>query len=333
MFKIKFGSAFLIVSVMLLSFLGACSNDANSSEGKGDKKIGVVVPTMSNSYFADMEKGAEKNAEDHGDIDVSVVGGDNDVTKQVDAINDFTQQQVDALVVQAVDTKGIVPAINEANEAGIPVYTTGETPDGGEIETAMAFDNFESGKNAGEFIKEELEGEGNVVEIMGVLGQETSQVKSDGFKSVIESTDGLELLDSQPAEYDRSEALGTMEDYLQKFDDIDAVYAANDEMALGAVKAIKSANKLDDIKVIGNDGIDAALDSIEKGELTATIAITGFIQGDMGVDVAYREINGEKFPDEIEEQNYMISAENIDETEEIMKGVEEEQQYWLEERE
>lgn len=323
---------FIICSIFVLA---ACNddndvNDAMNSEVDEDAEysIGFTVPTLNNPYFADMQKGAEKAAEDHG-VSVTLVGGDNDITKQVKQVEDFIQNKVDALVIQTVDTSGIGSAIKAANDAEIPVLTTGETPDEGDIKVSIAFDNFESGENAGKYIVEQLNGKGNVVELIGVLGQETSRIKSEGFLSVIDEEPGMELLDSQPAEYDRATAMNVMENYLQKYSEIDAVYAANDEMALGAVQAIEAAGKLGDIIVVGNDGTDEALDSIKEGKLTATNATPAFIQGYIGVDMAVRTLKGEDVPSKIVEKNFVITKDEVENSDEILKGVEEDQQYWL----
>jgi len=321
------GISFIMICIIM--FLAACSS-TTSGEDDGEYKLGFTVPTLNNPYFVDMQKGAEQAAEDHG-VKVDLVGGDNDVSKQVKQVDDFVQRQVDALIIQTVDTSGIGSSIVEANEADIPVLTTGETPDNGEIEVIIAFDNFESGENAGNYLVEELDGKGNVVELIGVLGQETSRIKSEGFASIIESEPDMEILDSQPADYDRATAMKVMENFLESYsDDIDAVYAANDEMALGAVQAIEAADKLDDILVIGNDGTDEALDSIREGKLAATNATPAFIQGYIGVDMAVRTLKGENVPTEITEKNYIISEDEIDEAEELLKSVEEDDRYWLE---
>jgi ribose transport system substrate-binding protein len=331
--KMKF--PFLMLCLLVL-VLGACNSEEStkseevSNEGNDEKlSIGFTVPTLNNPYFVDMQKGAEKAAEDHG-VSVTVVGGDNDITKQVQQVEDFIQKKVDAMVIQTVDTSGIVTAIELANSAGIPVLTTGETPAGGEIKVSIGFDNFESGENAGKYLAEKLNGKAKIVELIGVLGQETSRIKSEGFRSVIDQYPDMELLDSQPAEYDRATAMNVMENFLQKYPELNAVYAANDEMALGAIQAIKAANRLDEITVIGNDGTDDALNSIKDGEMTATNATPAFIQGYIGVDMAVRTLDGENVPSKIVEKNFIITKEEVDNSEEILKGVEPEQQYWLE---
>lgn len=310
---------------------GSAPGDSNSAENPSGNAstIGFTVPTLNNPFFVDMQKGAEQAAAERG-LKLIMVGGDNDITKQVKQVEDFIQNKVDAIVVQTVDTTGIVPAIKQANKSGIPVLTTAETPTGGEIVTNIGFDSYESGQNGGEFIAKELNGKGNVVELIGMLGQETSRLKSDGFKEALSKFPDIKLLDSQPAQYDRATAMTVMENYLQKFPQIDAVYAANDEMALGAIQAIRAAGKLEQIKVMGNDGTDDALDAVKRGDMIATNATPAFIQGYIAIDMADRALKGEKLPAVIKEKNFIITKNEVDDAESILKGVEEDKRYWLE---
>ena len=304
------------------------SNESEDDIPKGDYKIGYTCPTLNNPFFVSMKEGAELAAEERG-ASLTMFGGDNDVTKQIEQIEDFISQDMDAIIVQTVDTTGIITAIEAANEAGIPVFTTAERPAGGEIESTIVFDSYESGYNGGTYIGEKLEGVGEVVELVGVLGQETSREKSRGFQEALDNFEDIVILASQPAEYDRATAMSVMENMLQAYDNIDAVYAANDEMALGAVQAIEAAGKLDEIFVMGNDGTDEALQSIEEGKLGATNGTPGYIQGYIAVDVAIRFLNGENVPSVINERNTIIDADNLSDSERILKGVSREDWYWL----
>ena len=312
------------------------NQDTNSSGKEQEKKdekegysIGYTCPTLNNPFFVGMMDGAQLASDERG-VKLTMLGGDNDVTKQVAQIEDFISQGVDAIVVQAVDTTGIITAIEEANDAGIPVFTTAETPTGGDIVCSISFDSYESGYNGGTYIAEVLEGKGKVVELVGVLGQETSREKSRGFAEALEKYDGIEILSSQPAEYDRATAMNVMENWLQTYDQIDAVYAANDEMALGAMQAIEAAGKSGDIFVMGNDGTDEALEAVIAGKLGATNGTPGYIQGYIAIDIAVRHLNGETVPATIKERNTVIDSSNIDNAEQILKGVSEEDWYWLE---
>lgn len=291
-------------------------------------KIGYTCPTLNNPFFVNMMAGAQLAADERG-IELVALGGDNDITKQVSQVEDFIAQEMDAILVQTVDTTGIVSAIEECNAAGIPVITTAETPTGGEILCAIAFDSYESGYNGGQYIAGVLEGKGNVVELVGVLGQETSRQKSEGFQNAIAEYSNMTVLASQPAEYDRATAMSVMENMLQTFDDIDAVYAANDEMALGAAQAIEAAGLTGEIFVMGNDGTDEALEAVANGTLGATNATPGYIQGYIAVDIAYRYLNGEEVPEKISEKNTVIDKTNLADAEQITKAVSEEDWYWV----
>lgn len=292
-------------------------------------KIGYTCPTLNNPFFVSMMEGAQLAA-DERKVELVSLGADNDITKQVSQVEDFIAQGMDAIIVQTVDTTGIVTAIEQANEAGIPVFTTAETPTSGEIVCAISFDSYESGYNGGLYIADRLGGTGNVVELVGVLGQETSRLKSDGFQGAIAEYPDMQVLASQPAEYDRATAMTVMENLLQTFDDIDAVYAANDEMALGAAQAIEAAGLTGTIFVMGNDGTTEALEAVANGTLGATNATPGYIQGYIAVDIAYRHLSGEEVPAVISERNTVIDASNLAEAEQITRAVSENDWYWVE---
>ena len=308
--------------ILVVAMLGMAAS------AEGSFKVGYTCPTLNNPFFVNMMAGAQLAADERG-IELVGLGGDNDITKQVAQVEDFIAQGMDAILVQTVDTTGIVTAIEECNEAGIPVITTAETPTGGEILCAIAFDSYESGYNGGQYIASVLEGKGNVVELVGVLGQETSRQKSEGFQSAIAEYPDMTVLASQPAEYDRATAMSVMENMLQTFDDIDAVYAANDEMALGAAQAIEAAGLTGEIFVMGNDGTDEALEAVANGTLGATNATPGYIQGYIAVDIAYRYLNGEEVPATISEKNTVIDATNLADAEQITKAVSENDWYWV----
>lgn len=295
---------------------------------EGNFKVGYTCPTLNNPFFVSMMEGAQLAADERG-IELVALGADNDITKQVSQVEDFIAQGMDAILVQTVDTTGIVTAIEQANEAGIPVITTAETPTGGEIVCAIAFDSYESGYNGGQYIASKLNGKGNVVELVGVLGQETSRQKSEGFQAAISEYPEMSVLASQPAEYDRATAMSVMENMLQTFDEIDAVYAANDEMALGAAQAIEAAGLTGKIFVMGNDGTSEALEAVANGTLGATNATPGYIQGYIAVDIASRYLNGETVPATISEKNTVIDLDNLADAEKITKAVSEEDWYWV----
>ena len=129
----------------------------------------------------------------------------------------------------------------------------------------------------------------------------------------MEGVDGIEIIVSQSANFDRGEALSVMEDILQANDEIDAVYAANDEMAMGALSAIESAGRLDEIIIIGTDAIDPAMEAIREGRLNATIAEPPFFLGREAVNAAIKLMNDEEVEEKITLENTLVTEENVDE--------------------
>jgi ribose transport system substrate-binding protein len=223
-----------------------------------------------------------------------------------------------------------VAALDAAEAAGIPVVTTGDKPDGGKITTHIGFDNIESGVIGGEFIAQQLNGQGKVVELIGRLGTETGRQKSEGLQQALSQYPDIEIVASQPAEFQREKAVTVMENIIQAQPEINAVYAANDDMALGALQALQAAGRVDGVIIMGNDGIDDAIEAIKNGEMAATNATPPYRQGYMGVQVAYRIAMGLPVPETIKEKNELITQDNIDQAETIMKGVDPANRYWEE---
>lgn len=318
--------------------LAACGSDADpddpstagTTEPGGDAQftIGFVYPTLNNPYFVTQSEGADAAASEFGG-NVVHASGDNNVLNQVQQIEDFVSQGVDALVVQAVDTQGVGAAIQEAIDAGIPVFTTGERIEGVDITTAVFFDNIESGALGGQWISDTYEG-GNVLELQGILGTETATQKSEGFLQGLAAGangDSFEVVAQQPADYDRAQAMTVTENVLQA-QDIDVVYASNDEMALGAAQAIDEAGLAGEVIIVGNDGTDDAIQAIRDGRLHATIATPAFIQGFIVIHAALHHLNGGTVPETISEESAIIDSSNVEEAADLLTAVDEANRYW-----
>src|SRR5699024_6361323 len=193
-----------------------------------------------------------------------------DVATQIDDVEDLITQNVDVLIVNPTDSEGSITAAEAANEAGIPIIALDRDIDGGELDSFIASDNIRGGEIAGEFFEEELDDGSNIVMLEGIPGASPTRDRGEGFHSVIDEIDELEIIESQPANFDRAKGLEVMENILESNDDIQAVFSQNDEMALGALEAIESAGRKDEMIVIGFDALDDALEAIEAGDLDGT---------------------------------------------------------------
>ncbi|WP_423189934.1 D-ribose ABC transporter substrate-binding protein [Alkalibacterium sp. f15] len=283
-------------------FLGACGttglegNDTgdNGEEGiesveRDEMVVGLSLSTLNNPFFVSLQEGVETAAEAEG-TDVRTVDAQDDTAKQLNDVNDLIQQGVDVLLINPVDSAAIEPAIESANSAGIPIITIDRSSEGGEVVTLVASNNVEGGEMAAQRIID-LVGEGAVtVQLEGVPGASATRERGEGFMNVAE--DGLDVVDSQTANFNRSEGLTVMENMLQSNSDVEAVFAQNDEMALGAIEAIEAAGLADDIIVIGFDGNDDALAAVEEGRLDATIAQQPDEMGRIAMETAYEYFEG-----------------------------------------
>lgn len=290
-----------IIMILSLMVLAACSMDSGLKDDKKEKKdsvkgvkIGVSISTLNNPFFVSLKNGVEKEAKEKG-MKVTVVDAQDDTAKQISGIEDLILQKVDVLLVNPTDSAAISSAVQSANEAGIPVITIDRSSDEGDIETFIASDNVAGGEMAAEYLVKELGEKAKVVELEGVSGASATRERGKGFHNLADKQ--LDVVTSQTAEFDRTKGLNVMENILQGNKDIQAVFAHNDEMALGAIEAIKAAGK--DIIVVGFDGNDDALKAVENGELKATVAQQPTLIGEEAVNAAEKILKGDKVDETI----------------------------------
>ena len=300
-----------IIMVLSLMVLAACSMDSGLTDDKKEKKesmkdvkVGVSISTLNNPFFVSLKDGIEKEAKEKG-MKVTVVDAQDDTAKQISGIEDLILQKVDVLLVNPTDSAAISSAVKDANDAGIPVITIDRSSDEGDIETFIASDNVAGGEMAAEYLVKELGEKAKVVELEGVSGASATRERGKGFHNIADKQ--LEVLTSQMAEFDRTKGLNVMENILQGNKDIQAVFAHNDEMALGAIEAIKAAGK--DIIVVGFDGNDDALKAVENGELKATIAQQPALIGEEAVNAAEKILKGDKVDDTISVPLKLVTKE------------------------
>lgn len=246
-----------------------------------DIKLGLSVSTLNNPFFISLKDGVEQEAKKLG-MEVIVVDAQNDTSKQVNDVEDLLQQGVDALLINPTDSSAISTAVQSANNVGVPVITLDRSADKGKVEAFVASDNVKGGKMAADYIVEQL-GEGaRVAELEGVPGASATRERGAGFHLVADKK--LNVIAKQSANFDRTKGLTVMENILQANPDIQAVFAHNDEMALGAIQAIQSSGK--EILIVGFDGNEDALKSVKEGKLACTIAQQPELIGGLAVKTA-----------------------------------------------
>ena len=276
-----------------------------AASGTVNNSIGLSVSTQNNPFFVTLVEGAEAAAQELG-VKLTVVDAGDDVTKQASDIEDLVSKQVGVLIVNPVDSDAVSSAVSSAVSRGVKVISVDRAVNGVEIDCQIASDNVAGAEMATQYIVDTL-GEGiKVAELQGTVGASAAIDRGQGFHNVADEK--LDVVSSQPANFDRTEGMSVMENMLQSNGDIQAVFAANDEMALGAVEAISGAGK--DIMVVGFDATDDAIEAIKAGSMDATIAQQPDLIGKTAVEQAVKLINGETIDKAIPVEVTLITKDN-----------------------
>lgn len=268
------------------------SDQQQAQPAKKEITLGLAISTQNNPFFVDLKEGAEAAAQAAG-VKLVVTDAQDDTAKQISGIEDLITQKVDLIIVNPTDSDAVVPAIEAANKAGIPVVTVDRGANGGKVVTHIASDNVAGGKAAGQLIVDLLKGQGKVIELEGIPGTSAARDRGKGFHEAVDSVSGIQVVAKQPADCNRAKGLSVMENLLQAHPDVQAVFAHNDEMALGAIEALKAAGKKDVI-VVGFDATDDARKAVAAGEMTATVAQKPAEMGKIAVETAVKVLAGEK---------------------------------------
>nr|WP_028392614.1 ribose ABC transporter substrate-binding protein RbsB [Bacillus cihuensis] len=287
----------LLVGLLSLTLLllSACSMEPPNwakpatKEKTTDIKIGLSISTLNNPFFVSLKDGVVKEAKALG-MDVKVVDAQNDTAKQSNDVEDLIQQGVDVLLINPTDSAAISSAVQSANAIGIPVITLDRSADKGDVVTLVASDNSKGGEMAAEYIVDKLGKDAVVAELEGVPGASATRERGKGFHTIADTD--LQVIAKQSADFDRTKGLTVMENIIQANPTIKAVFAHNDEMALGAIEAINSSGR--DIMVIGFDGNEDALNAIKAGKLEATVAQQPDLIGKLAVDAGRDVLSGKK---------------------------------------
>ncbi len=308
----------LFCGALLATLAGGCARREGASEH--GPTVALVVKTVNHPYFIDMQQGAEAAAKRLG-INLIVQGAERevDVEKQMQIVENLIQKKVDALCLAPSGSRELVPAVVKANRAGIPVIVLDTRIDpaalreaGGKVLTFIGSDNFEGGKIAGSYIVENMKGSGRVAILEGIPGHETGDARRSGFHSVVDQAPGIKVVASQTANWERDQGFNVFQNMLQAHPDVQALFACNDLMALGAVEAIAAAGKTGQILVVGFDAVKDARDAIRRGSMAASVAQHPDEMGRIGVESAYHALRGESVPDYIPVKIELITKQNVD---------------------
>lgn len=260
----------LTIVVSLLVPLGAFAAGRGETADDGEIVIGMSVPGLQFPFFVTMRDQAEEAAAELG-ARIVFADGQNDSAKQTADIEGFISRGVDAILISPITVDSQVPVMERAMEAGIPVASVDRKANTDNILVHVGADNVEGGRAAARYIIEQLGGSGRVIELEGTPGASAAIDRSTGFNEVMDESD-VEIIASQPADFNRAEAQTVMENLIQSNPDFDAVFGANDEMIIGAIEAMRGSGiEVEDIVTVGFDATPDAFSYIEDGLLDATV--------------------------------------------------------------
>ncbi|MCL5986015.1 MAG: sugar ABC transporter substrate-binding protein [Actinobacteria bacterium] len=287
------------------------AEETTAAEEKG-KVIGYSANfAFFNDATTDWVNGITDTASKRG-VSVIVLDAKGDVTKQLADVEDLITRGVDGLVIWPNDSKAIVPAVEAANKAGIPVAVLDRGSEGGEYITLVAGDDVAASKNAAEFIADSIKGPGYVLELTGAPGSQVVANRSKGFAEGITKNPNLQLI-TQPTDWTIESGLKVTENVLQAHaDDLLAIWAHSDEMAIGGLEAVKGANKVGKIMVVGYGAFTPMVELIKKGEVAAAV---GFPSWTMGVALANALLDymeGKEVANPILIDEPMVTKDNVD---------------------
>ena len=294
--------AALILAGMLLSQFAAA----------GEYVIGYANMADTDVFIMKRKEAFQSEIAKDKDIKVIFSDANNDNNKQLDQIDNFIMQEVDLLMIVPVDYAGVSVGVRKANRAGIPVICLGIDAEGGES-TFIGSPNTDAGRQQGEFMREKLPQNAKILYLSGSHGYSHTTERWEGFKEAcLDKRPDVTLLASQTGDYERDRGMKVMEDWIQSHPQFDAVIAANDQMALGAIQALKTAGRLKGVLISGVDGVDDALRAIKNGEMAQSILQNAPAQAAAAYEAMQKVRKGEKLPKEIIVPFESITADNID---------------------
>ncbi|WP_373314632.1 ABC transporter permease/substrate-binding protein [Streptomyces longispororuber] len=300
---------YTLAAVVAAAVIAAVSLWNNGSSGTSTPKVGLSLSTLNNPFFVQMKEGAQAEARKAG-VDLTVTDAQNDASQQANQLQNFTSGTMGAVVVNPVDSDAIGPAARAANKADIPVVAADRGVNKADVATLVASDNVAGGRQAAKALADKLGGKGTVVVLQGTAGTSASRERGRGFAEGVKAFPGIKVVAKQPADFDRAKGLDVMTNLLQGHPDVDGVFAENDEMALGAVKALGGkAGK--SVSVVGFDGTPDGLEAVADGTLYASVAQQPKELGRIAVRNAVAVAAGEKVPSTVKVPVKVVTAENV----------------------
>lgn len=292
----------------------SAETEANESTAvSGEMVIGYATKSSTNTGWILINNGAQQAADDYG-VKLMMLGPpkDNDVAGQVSVIEDMINSKVNALAIAPCDSAAVVPVVEKANAAGIPVVAVDTGISGGKIASWVATDNEKAAALGGEWMGEQLSGKGTVVMINGAIAQETGAARRNGFYNAITAKYPDIVIKEIASDWDATKALAGMEDAIQSMDQIDGVFCAWDGGTIAVLPALEQAGILDKVVLLGFDCDPNVLAAMKEGNVEGDVAQYLFQIGYKGIEAAIKAAKGEAVEERIDTGTMIVTQDNVD---------------------
>ena len=290
------------------------SQETPETESSGKVyKIGVTMKQNADTFVKKIADAISARGDELADVEILMQDAEGDVAAQLSQVEAFIAQNVDAIILNAMDAEGSSPAVVMAREAGIPIIECNTLTTNTDYDVYVGSDDVDAGKIQGDYVKSILPEDAKVCIMYGPIGQSPQIKRKEGIEQTLLNGTKIEVLQDQTANWKREDALALAEDWLTRYPDLKAIICQNDDMALGALQAVESEGKLDEVVVVGIDAIEDALTAVKDGKLNCTVFQDAVGQGAASVDAALSLAKGETVEKEIMIPFQLVTKDNADE--------------------
>lgn len=287
---------------------------ASAAEKKEPVNVTYFVSHIENEFNSQLVAAVEEQAKAL-DINLTVISADKDPAKQVSQIdNAIASGELDGAIIQATSAEGVTAGVNALKEAEIPTITLHEAIAAqDEVTSYVGPDLATIGLIVMEHVCEEMEGEGNIAILVGVMGNSVQVSIAGSYDSILEKYPDVNVVFRDTANWDTDEALSKVENWLSTGKEFETIVCMNDAMAIGAMQAVNSAGMTGKIKIYGSDAVEQAVEAVKSGEMTGTVYFDVVEEGKVAVDTIYSAITGEEVESEVLLPPTLITADNVNE--------------------
>ncbi len=321
MFSTKLRKTLAVVAsaTLLCTSLTACNRDSGDTNAAGDhtktgsassKTITFALSTQANPFFVQMRESAQKKADELG-LAINFQDASDDSATQANQLANAAASGTGVVIINPTDSDAMASAVQQLTDAKIPVVAVDRAVNNADIASYIASDNETGGKQAAKTLSDAINGEGEILVLQGKTGSSASRERGKGFDEGLKDSPNIKVAAKQTAEFERAKGLDVTTNLLQAHPNVKAIFAENDEMALGAIEALgNKAGK--DVKVIGFDGAEDALKAIKDGRMYASIAQQPVKMAEQAVIEASKLLKGETATKKMQVEVVAVTKENVD---------------------